>query len=206
MRKIFSFMSTLVMLAVISCICSNQSMAQSYTATTYKNPLTNITSTKVVSAYNTTPMLKMPAVSYPRCYTTNSVITTPTTLTDAEFYNSESIQFRPIKAKFVGIIVAKLDVKTDTVIESWETKNVGIYNVTADRSSISYTEYSADSKKIVKNWSLMVTGVTNDAVAWSVTALNDGAPIFIRIWKDGSMVVLEGADYHMLITGYNISQ
>ena len=184
---------------MFSCI----SMAQSSTTTTYTNPITGITTTKTTYDYVQQPIVYQPvsAVRYTTGVNTSAAQVYPTAT--SVVYTEQELKQTAKEVRFAGCLVMKLDVDTDTLIESWTNTGITcIYKVDNKQTTISYKEIDRTGK-VTKTWSYPIISKKQDEVTDSYTVNNGTGTITIVVWKDKRMIALEGADYTYLISDLN---
>ena len=107
-----------------------------------------------------------------------------------------------ISSTFVGIMVVKLDSKTDTLMDNWETINYCEYKVNSSHTKLSFKE-NKPKGALVRQWEYDITSFDEDEGHYIMKLERPDVSTFsVVIWKDHSMVVLEETHANYLVTGH----
>jgi len=192
-KSAFMFMAVMIIIALFA----QAAFSQSSTRVTYENNITGVTTNTFVKDH-------LGSIAYKYDNGSGAQYISSTYYTPQGYSSIEEVKAefgqptynKPIKAEFVYINVLRIEPKTGSITEEWETLNNCTYLVNKSRTEISFTERKPDGT-VVKQWKSSIIDSFEDDVVYSFVANNT----VITIWKDKTMVSIEDRSDIFLITG-----
>ena len=115
--------------------------------------------------------------------------------------NSTGLRLPKLEVNFDQIYVLKLAPdSSNKVLENWATNNHCSYWVDHKNGTICFSEITPQGET-VKAWEYPIESFSEDNLTYTFISGKEGGTINIVVWKNNSMVALEGNDATFLVSG-----